>query len=167
VRSLLVGLTMSLAATSLTACGSTNMATRSGRFFTSANAVCTIYYNAAYALPPPVGVAQLEAFPRKQQVIRERERVALGALSAPESQKRAYARYLADMTTLNRLYASAIAQIAAAIRNPSSPRERTAAEAAQTAPRLEAQLPAEARALGLTQCAKNPYSATHYANSAG
>jgi hypothetical protein len=144
---------MLLLTTLLTACGSNTRAA----FAPSAKRICTVYYNRAYALPPPIGLKQLEAYPGKQQALREQLLSGLKGLTPPSSRRKAYARYLSEMATFNRLWASAIAELT---RHPT-----IAQGLARRAEVLKTTLDSQARTLGLTKCAANPYSATHYSNS--
>ena len=153
-RTILLSATLLCLATALAACGSGS----SLAFATSANRVCTAYYNKAYALPPPIGVRQLAAYPEKQQVLREQELSKLQVLTPPAAERGAYTRYLSDMAALDDLYASAIANI----KMPHSASVQTLIRQAQG---LRARLTTQAQALGLTECTKNPYTATHYATS--
>jgi hypothetical protein len=125
-----------------------------------ARTVCAAYYARAYALPPPVGMRELAAYPEKQQALREQRLAGLRGLHPPASQRAAYARYISAMARLDAIYAKAISDI-------ESPNPRAARALAKGLGPLGASLESQARALGLDACAANPYSATHYANSSG
>lgn len=153
-RAALLSATLLCLATALAACGGSSPSS----FATSAIQACTAYYNEAYALPPPIGVTQLEAYPEKQQALREQELSKLQALTPPATARGAYTRYLSGVAALDDLYASAIASI----KTPHSTRVQALA---RQAPELQARLKHQAQALGLSECAKDPYTATHYSNS--
>jgi hypothetical protein len=152
----------------LAACGAGGSSSPSA-FLRRARTVCTVYYDAAYALPPPIGVAQLREYPVKQQRLRQRRLSSLRALTPPLSIEDAYKRYLSDMTQLDELYTSGIASLEAAESAHSgaarSINRGTVEGLARHAGQLESSLESQARALGLSKCAQDPYSATHYATS--
>ena len=152
--------TLPSVAGALAACGggSSSGSSSSSPFAASVRQACTIYYNKAYALPPPIGVSQLNAYPGKRQALREQELAKLQSLTPPTADRAAYTRYLSDMAALDNLYATAIAVV-------KTPRSFNAQTFTRQVTSLEARLDIEAQELGLAECAKHPYSAAHYSHS--
>jgi len=168
-----------------TACGSTltSTAASSNALLASANHVCRVYYDKAYSLPPPVGFKQLAQLAEEHQALSDQELSGLEALTPPPTLRASYDRYLSTMQELDRLSApiahEASSQLLAlagahptaksqrelvldrikAHRVPSlSPAQRAAGERMA---KLQARVEVQARALALTECAKNPYTAEH------
>jgi hypothetical protein len=138
-------------------------------FLTRALHVCTVYYDAAYALPPPIGTTQLEEYPSRQQRLRRQRLSGLRAVAPPALLQGAYKRYLSNMARLDELYASAIDHLKAEGIAQSGAEhsidERAIESLVRHATQLESRLDSQARALGLANCARNPYTATHYSTS--
>ncbi len=141
----------------LAACGDSTTTSTTG-FLNRARHVCRVYYDAAYALAPPVGLAELRAYPERQQALRRQRLTGLRAVTAPADRRAAYESYLSTMTRLDAAYATAIADLRAA--HPKSIRSLV-----REAGELERTLDTEATALGLAKCAEDPYSATHTSSS--
>jgi hypothetical protein len=158
--------------TLLAACGAaTTTSSQSASFLTRARAVCAVYYNDAYALPPPIGLAQLREYPAEQQRLRTQRLSGLRVLKAPPSTQAAYTRYVSEMGRADTLYAAAIARLGEAESSGSAAKRAGAKGAVERlrrrANRLEAKLETQARALGLGRCAEEPYSATHTVSLSG
>jgi hypothetical protein len=177
----------------LAACGGSDSSAGTSRsaFVSGATRVCTAYYNKAYALPPPIGVAQLLALPEKQQRLREQELSGLRAVTPPPASRAAYTTYLGDMAALDSFYGSLLAKFqttrslkafnalhlknlqtldkreqrnqisreAKALRELRTPPPSSVHTSEEKVLKLEATLDRQAHGLGLTECAKEPYSA--------
>jgi len=158
-------------AMALAACGSGSSSTSSD-FIARATAVCRTFYDRAYALPAPVSMADFLGYPAKQQALSEAELSGLRAVTPPPSAKAAYAAYLRDLAELDALNRPLAAKMAAA--DAAAVQRRGAGAAGRTKLRLgegreevrrqealRVSLERQARALGLTVCARNPYTAEH------
>lgn len=126
-----------------------------GAFIKSADRICTTYYDGVYSMAAPVDEAQVERFIATQRALRERERRELEALSSPLSLASGYKKYLRNIATLNRLVATLVQELFR--------RHQGNRQAMKQAEKLQTSVYEEAGTLGLTNCAKNPYTATHYA----
>jgi hypothetical protein len=166
-------------------------ATSSKAFLASANHVCGIYYHRGHSLAPPIGFEQFAELLEKQQALRQHELSGLQSVTSPPAVRARYQRYLSDMKALGRLEAPIANQgkslyLALARRYPTLRSQhdlavegfRRSSEEARRAykpppssraqqakipgmEKLQSSLYAQARALGLTECAKNPYTAEH------
>jgi len=168
----------------LAACGASGSSSSAGSraFLVSANHVCSVYYNDGYALAPPIGLKQLADLAQKQQLLRERELSGLKDVTPPPALKAGYKQYLSDMAAFNSLAAASAgetnAELLADAGKHLNPRELERSLRAhrplslspaqraytQRAEGLQMSLKSQARALRLTECAKNPYSAGHSFN---
>lgn len=140
----------------LAGCGTSD----SSVFAANANRVCGTFYAEAYALAPPIGLRQLQAYPEKQQALLEGELSGLRALKAPGAQRHRYTRYVADLATLDKQYSVAVGYLRSG--GPGKLRPSVATRDGRRLADLHAKVDRDARDLGLAECAKDPYSATHY-----
>jgi hypothetical protein len=163
-RTICSGGVVFLLALCLTACGgsaSSSASNSTAAFTAAANRLCAMFYAKAQALPAPVGAVQLAAYPHRQQTIRERELVALRRVRPPAERHSTYARFLANLGAIDALHAESIKRL----RVPDA--SRVVAALIERAARLEAKLRAEAQAIALNACARDPYSATQFVHSEG
>jgi hypothetical protein len=132
----------------------------SSTFADGAQRVCAAYFKQAYALPPPIGYQGLERLLERQYALGEQELSQLRQLTPPSAERARYERYLADLAAREHLAAVAIEAV--------TDKRPLRGEPADESTRLGAAAEAEARALGLAECAKNPYTASHtYSSSSG
>jgi hypothetical protein len=138
-------------------------ANASATFVKRADGICGDFYTKAYSLPPPLGLRQLKAYPEKKQALLEGELSGLRALRPPAEQRDRYTGYVADLGEFDRQYSLIIDDLKS---GPSSNlRLSVAKRQGRRLSDLQATVERDARDLRLAECAKDPYSATHYANN--
>lgn len=140
-------------------CGANDSST----FVKRANGICADFYTKAYTLPPPLGLRQLKAYPEKKQALLDGELSGLRALKPPVEQRDRYTGYIADLGELDRQYSSIIGDLKSG--PASNLRLSVAKRLGRRLSDLQATVERDARNLRLAECAKDPYSATHYANN--
>jgi hypothetical protein len=112
-----------------------------------ADSVCVAFNAKLPPRVPPVGLGAGVALATRHQMLRETELSALRRLTAPAGQRPAYARYLSELMAQNDLFATLLA----ALKNGNGSREK---DAYPRSLRLDNEVTGEARAVGLTECAK-------------
>jgi hypothetical protein len=140
----------------LAGCGGSSSADGGGThaFAQSADRICAGYYKSIYSMAGPVGEAQVQHFITREQIVRDTELRELQALSPPIVLASGYKQYLQNISTVNGLFATLAHGMTTG--HPGNQQVTKRAE------RLQAVDYKEADALGLSECAKNPYTATHH-----
>jgi hypothetical protein len=141
------------------ACG----ANVSSGFVKRANGICADFYAKAYTLPPPLGLRELRAYPEKKQALLEGELSGLRALKPPVVERARYTGYVLDLGELDRQYSLIVGDLKSG--PPSDLRLSVAERLGRRLSDLQATVEQDARDLRLAECAKDPYSAAHYASN--
>ena len=81
-------------------------------------------------------------------------------MKAPGAQRDRFTGYVADLATLDKQYSVAIGYLRSGA--PANLRLSVAKRNGRRLADLHAKVERDARDLGLAECAKDPYSATHY-----
>lgn len=174
----LLGGALAACSLGLAACGSasgpsttTTSASSSSGFIARATAVCRTFYDKAYALPAPAGLADFLGYPAKQQALSEAELSGLRSVTPPPSARAAYTAYLHDLASINALNRPLAAKAASEAAAVQSEGAGTASKTLQRLGQPHAVIVKEealrvsaerqARALELRICAENPYTAEH------